>query len=187
MFTKVLVFIFAMFILPVNASTPQDDFVETLIMSRMIADWIHQEYPKSASLPEAQNMAEVIMYQASLQDVRPSFMLGVFAVESEFKARALSKSGAKGITQVMPKYHKKKIAGRSLFDPRVSIEVGTNILRECLDKVNDNHRTALSCYSGYKGKAARRYQIDVIDRIKNFTRYSKSNKGKWNDWLLSSL
>jgi len=56
--------------------------------------------------------------------------------ESGFESTAKSKQGAKGLMQVMPKYHREKISSRNPYDVVVSIDVGARVLREYLDSNN---------------------------------------------------
>ena len=59
------------------------------------------------------------------QDVEPELILAVIAVESTFKEKAVSRAGARGLMQVMPRHHPKKIkeigGTRALFDAKKNI------------------------------------------------------------------
>ncbi|MFT4100070.1 MAG: lytic transglycosylase domain-containing protein [Burkholderiaceae bacterium] len=83
------------------------------------------------------------------EDVSVELILAVMQKESGLKARAVSSRGAKGLMQVLPRYHPEKIrAGESLYDPHVNIRVGSAILQEYLSAHNANLRQALAKYSG---------------------------------------
>ena len=83
--------------------------------------------------------------------VDPLLILAVVAIESRFNPLAESVFGAKGLMQVMPKYHQDKLprhAGDSvLLEPEVNIQVGTQILREYLRRSGETE-SALQMYVG---------------------------------------
>lgn len=83
--------------------------------------------------------------------VDPLLVLAVVAVESRFNPVAESALGAKGLMQVLPRYHQDKLAAHggdsALLDPIVNIDVGTRILREYLRRGGDL-KAGLKLYSG---------------------------------------
>ena len=64
----------------------------------------------------------------------PLLIIAVMAVESRFNPIAESVAGAKGLMQVIPKYHTAKFeefgGEKSVFDPETNILVGSQILKE---------------------------------------------------------
>lgn len=83
--------------------------------------------------------------------VDPVLVLAVMAVESRFNPVAESNVGAKGLMQVLAKFHPEKLADRggedALLEPHVNIYVGTQILREYLSRFGETE-TALQMYVG---------------------------------------
>ena len=83
--------------------------------------------------------------------VDPLLILAVVAIESRFNPLAESVFGAKGLMQVMPKYHQEKLTehggGTALLEPEVNIQVGTQILREYLRRSGETE-SALQLYVG---------------------------------------
>ena len=91
-------------------------------------------------------------YRAGEQySVDPLLILAVMAVESRYNPVAESTLGAKGLMQIMPKYHLEKVMDRggaeALLEPDVNIEIGTQILREYQRRFHDTE-TALQMYAG---------------------------------------
>lgn len=78
----------------------------------------------------------------------PHHILAMIRVESHFNPHAHSSEGAKGLMQVIPRWHRVALAKRSPYDPAVSIEVGTSIYSACLTKTSGNVHASLACYSG---------------------------------------
>ena len=64
----------------------------------------------------------------------PLLVLAVIAVESRFNPIAESGMGAKGLMQIIPRYHLDKLRAvggeDAVFDPEANIEVGARILQE---------------------------------------------------------
>jgi soluble lytic murein transglycosylase-like protein len=73
------------------------------------------------------------------------------AIESRYNPVAESVMGARGLMQVIAKYHLEKLEAHggeeSLLDPDVNIAVGTQILREYSRRFGDIE-TALQMYAG---------------------------------------
>jgi soluble lytic murein transglycosylase-like protein len=83
--------------------------------------------------------------------VDPLLILAVIAVESRFNPVAESAFGAKGLMQVIPKFHMDKVeplGGQdALLEPEANIQVGTQILREYLRRFGGTE-SALQMYAG---------------------------------------
>ena len=83
--------------------------------------------------------------------VDPLLILAVIGIESSFNPAAESVLGAKGLMQVMAKFHMDKVALHGdpdmLLDPDANIRVGTQILREYLHRFGELE-TALQSYAG---------------------------------------
>jgi soluble lytic murein transglycosylase-like protein len=81
----------------------------------------------------------------------PLLVMAVIAVESSYNPIAESEVGAKGLMQIIPKYHGDKLAEfggeKAVFDPESNIRVGTRILREYLARTG-NLSIALQMYAG---------------------------------------
>lgn len=81
----------------------------------------------------------------------PLLILAVMAVESKLNPIAESVAGAKGLMQVIPKYHSEKLDGfggeQAVFDPEANIVVGALILKEYLRRTG-NLTSALQMYAG---------------------------------------
>jgi soluble lytic murein transglycosylase-like protein len=97
--------------------------------------------------------------------VDPLLLLAVMAVESRYNPVAESNMGAKGLMQVMPKFHADKLAehgGESaLLDPHVNIQVGAQILREYLRRFGETE-TALQMYAGAFDEPSSSYAFKVL-------------------------
>lgn len=100
-----------------------------------------------------------VMRHAEQHNLEPELVLAVIATESTFRAKAVSRAGARGLMQVVPKWHRQKIkavgGNRALFDPAKNIQVGTQILSEYIAMSRGNVRRGLLRYNGSLGKRSR--------------------------------
>jgi soluble lytic murein transglycosylase-like protein len=87
------------------------------------------------------------------------------AIESRYNPVAESVLGAKGLMQVIPKFHLEKLhehgGEQALLDPEVNIQVGTRILREYLRRFGETE-TALQMYAGAFDEPTSQYAFKVL-------------------------
>jgi len=105
-------------------------------------------------------------YRAGEQhSVDPLLILAVMAVESRYNPVAESIVGARGLMQVMPKYHLEKLMDHggedALLEPEVNIQVGAQILREYQRRFRDTE-TALQMYAGAFDEPSSQYANKVF-------------------------
>jgi soluble lytic murein transglycosylase-like protein len=109
----------------------------------------------------------LIAYRAGEQHrVDPVLILAVMAIESRYNPVAESVMGAKGLMQVIAKYHQEKLfdhgGEHALLDPEVNIQVGAQILREYQRRFQDTE-TALQMYAGAFDEPTSRYANKVFE------------------------
>ena len=82
----------------------------------------------------------------------PLLVLAVIAIESSFNPLAESSVGAKGLMQIIPKYHPAKVLAlggeAALWDPVSNIEIGAAILQEYVYRTGNPAIDALRSVSG---------------------------------------
>lgn len=181
-------FIFALILTlvsPFSYSDGVSDYARMLDLELSTKYWIDKFMVSNGGQINTEVIASHIIFNAATQSVPLDLLVGTIAVESRFNPLAKSPYGAQGIMQVVTRYHKDKIHGRNIFDPKVGLEVGTRILSTCLALHNGNRRQALNCYSGYHGKQAVKYQRAVLDQSIKFQHFVQLNKQKLQ--LASSL
>jgi soluble lytic murein transglycosylase-like protein len=95
----------------------------------------------------------------------PLLILAVMAVESRFNPIAESVMGAKGLMQVIPKFHQDKLVEHggedSVFDPMTNILVGTRILKDAMRR-GGGVVPGLQLYAGAFGDDGQQYAQKVI-------------------------
>ena len=96
----------------------------------------------------------------------PLLIIAVIAIESRFNPIAESGAGAKGLMQIIPKYHTDKLeefgGEQAVFDPATNIQVGSRILREYIRRTG-NIGIALQMYAGALGDTEDQYTTKVLN------------------------
>ena len=101
-----------------------------------LAYWLSKKYrvapePLSALVSEAYDVGPA-------NQIEPTLILAVMAIESGFNPFAQSAVGAQGLMQVMTKVHEQKYQGfggaLAAFDPVANLRVGVNVLKECINR-----------------------------------------------------
>jgi soluble lytic murein transglycosylase-like protein len=105
-------------------------------------------------------------YRAGAQySVDPLLILAVISIESRYNPVAESVVGAKGLMQIIPKFHLEKLMDHggetALLDPEVNIFVGAQILREYQRRLGDTE-AALQMYGGAFDEPTSQYANKVL-------------------------
>ncbi len=100
-------------------------------------------------------LLETIYYESKRAGLDPALMLGLIQVESGFHKFAISKAGARGLTQVMPFWTTLIGDGdpRKLFSMQANVRYGCVVMRHYLDRENGDYFRALGRYNGSIGQA----------------------------------
>jgi soluble lytic murein transglycosylase-like protein len=95
----------------------------------------------------------------------PLLVLAVIAIESRFNPIAESVMGAKGLMQIIPKYHRARLdefGGEAvLFDPEANILLGVQILQEYVRRTG-TLEAGLQFYNGAFGDGSAQYAAKVM-------------------------
>lgn len=130
---------------------------------RAVAEFIAKRYRVAE---EAAAGYVATAYLAGAQhSVDPLLILAVMAIESRYNPVAESGMGAKGLMQVIPRYHQEKLLDhggeQALLEPEVNILVGAQILREYQRRFGDTE-TALQMYAGAFDEPTSQYASKVF-------------------------
>jgi soluble lytic murein transglycosylase-like protein len=101
---------------------------------RALAVYLARKY--KVALNATEQFVEVAHDAGGRLGMDPLLILAVMAVESRFNPIAESVMGAKGLMQVIPKFHQDKIdavgGDDSVLDPMTNVLVGTRILKDAM-------------------------------------------------------
>src|SRR5882762_3456769 len=95
---------------------------------------------------EVTTIDEHIKEVADRYGVRADLVAAVIEAESEFNPRAVSRRGARGLMQLMPKTAA-TLGVDDLFDPKANIDAGVRHLRAMMDRFDNNIPLALAAYN----------------------------------------
>lgn len=130
---------------------------------RAIAEFISRRY--RVALTAVEGFVETAYRAGALYSVDPLLILAVMAVESRYNPVAQSNMGAKGLMQVIPRFHEEKLADHggapALLQPEVNILVGTQILREYTRRLGDLE-AGLQKYNGALDHPTSQYAAKVL-------------------------
>jgi soluble lytic murein transglycosylase-like protein len=125
--------------------------------------------------------SESILEAARTYDIQPALIAAVIATESNFKPRAVSFAGAKGLMQINAPTQR-YLRLRNAFDPRENILAGSRYLRELLDRFNGDLVHALAAYNAGPGAVAKHAGVPpyketrayVKKVLASFTKFKKA-------------
>ena len=121
-------------------------------MHKRIAVFLAKKYLVSAEATEL--LVGAAFLAGKETGVDPALILSVMAIESRFNPFAESPMGAKGLMQVIPKYHMEKFADLggqdAVLNPVANIKVGALILKDYIQRFG-RLEAALKAYSGATG------------------------------------
>jgi len=145
--------------LPTSSANPAEDR-----RYRALGDFVARKYRVSQDMAyDLVRLAHNVGQQAGLD---PLLIIAVIAVESRFNPIAESIAGAKGLMQIIPKYHTDKFqeygGEKAVFDPVANVKVGARILKDYI-RLTGNEGIALQMYAGALSDGEDEYTIKVMN------------------------
>jgi soluble lytic murein transglycosylase-like protein len=134
----------------------------------ILARYLSRRYQIAA---EATEQMVGAAYQAAREvGLDPLLVLAVISVESRFNPIAESGMGAKGLMQIIPKYHRARLRAHggeaAVFNPESNIRVGAEILRDYVHRTG-TLEAGLQFYNGaYSDSSAQYTQRVMAERAK---------------------
>jgi soluble lytic murein transglycosylase-like protein len=111
----------------------------------------------------------------------PLLVLAVISVESRFNPIAESVVGAKGLMQIIPKYHRAKLLALGgeevILDPEANILVGTRILQEYVYRTG-TLEAGLQFYNGAFWDGSAQYAQKVMAERERLELVVRASKGR---------
>lgn len=115
----------------------------------------HSKSTTPHTVPIATTPYNKIIHTASERyQLPPALIAGVIKCESNWKAAAVSKAGARGLMQILPRTARKEfqIDPERLWDPIVNINVGAAYLRILANKYNGDSAITVAAYNAGPGR-----------------------------------
>ena len=132
-----------------------------------LIEFVHRVHRLAECEPRAfANRIAATIAAAQAHGIDPTLVLAVAAVESKFRSGAVNPAtGAAGLMQIMPKWHRDQILGvggePSLMLIAPNLTVGATILAEYLDAEGGDVNDALGRYLGTAGADRYVKRVDV--------------------------
>lgn len=154
---------------PVATEVPHRAVTDTALMQaeearyRALSEFVARRYFVSQDV--AFDLVTLAHRAGSQLQLDPLLIIAVIAIESRFNPIAESRAGAKGLMQIIPKYHGDKLelfgGEEAVFEPEANIHVGASILKEYLRRTG-NLGIALQMYAGALADAEDQYTRKVL-------------------------
>lgn len=131
---------------------------------RALSDSVARRYRVSQDM--AYDLVQLAHTVGQQHGLDPLLIIAVIAIESRFNPIAESINGARGLMQVIPKYHAAKLAEyggeKALFDPVTNIKIGSRILKDYI-RLTGNLGIALQMYGGALSDGEDQYTTKVMN------------------------
>ena len=130
------------------------------------------------SYPLAEPFLGDVERSAERYGVDARLILGVIRVESNFEPKARSKSGARGLMQLLPETGR-RFGARALDDPTQNIDAGTRYLRYLLDLFHGDIDRALAGYNAGEMSVVRAGGVPASPGVREFIRSVRAACGEF--------
>lgn len=140
-----------------------------------VIQYIHNKY--RINYNDAEKIVEQAYIHGNKHNIEPSLIIGIIEHESAFKKNIVSKANAVGLMQIVPKYHRQRIANitnknnQTIQHIETNIELGTNILKDYINRYSNIGR-ALQAYNGSHN--SNRYSRVVFRKQNNIENIMKN-------------
>jgi soluble lytic murein transglycosylase-like protein len=144
----------------IRANAPRWTPPDSVMFNHSVPAWECPPVPKI----ELSRMIDAAAYNQGLD---PALIREVAREESGFHPCAVSWKGAEGIMQIMPATQL-GLGISNPFDPQESLQAGSKLLKELLDRYHGNLSLALSAYNAGAGAVDRAGGIPAIPETQNY-------------------
>ena len=110
-----------------------------------------------------------IVMAAARHNVDPNLVRAVVKVESNFNSHAVSRTGAMGLMQLMPKTAR-ELKVKNPFDPQQNVDAGVRHLKYLLDNYNGDVNLTLAAYNAGEGAVRRSAGVPHFSETQDYVR-----------------
>jgi soluble lytic murein transglycosylase-like protein len=148
---------------PAGACVPAERFAPADPAQAVLVKYLSRRFLIADAAVE--RMVDAAYRAARDVGLDPYLVLAVIAIESRFNPIAESVMGAKGLMQIIPKYHERLLLAHggeaALLDPAANIAVGARILQEYIYRAG-TLEAGLQYYNGALSDANAQYASRVM-------------------------
>jgi soluble lytic murein transglycosylase-like protein len=135
----------------------------------LVPDEVAEEVTDQLAAGEAGDLDGLIERVARRHGLDPALVRAVVAVESGFRARAVSHKGAQGLMQLMPGTAAELGVGDA-FDPAQNLDAGVRHLLSLLVRYRGDLRLALAAYNAGAGAVGRHGGVPPYRETRDYVR-----------------
>jgi hypothetical protein len=117
----------------------------------------------------ADEIDQSIVMAAARHNVDPNLVRAVVKVESNFNSNAVSRKGAMGLMQLMPKTAR-ELKVKNPFDPQQNVDAGVRHLKYLLENYNGDVNLTLAAYNAGEGAVRRSAGVPHYSETQNYVR-----------------
>jgi soluble lytic murein transglycosylase-like protein len=145
------------------ANVPLETLAEPNPEQRALIDHLSRRF--TIATQAAERVVEAAYDAAHVVALDPLLLLAVIAVESRFNPFAESPMGAKGLMQIIPRYHRDKFAElggeAAVLEPEANIQAGAQILQEYVYRTG-SLEAGLQYYNGALADGSAQYAQKIL-------------------------
>jgi len=146
------------------ANSPTDTKLNSYVSDDVIGSTAYAN-----TLAGANQYAAIIEKAAATYNVPAKLIAAVIKQESNFNPTVISRAGAQGLMQLMPKTAQ-YLGVTNAFDPEQNIMAGANYLRQMLDKFNNDPALALAAYNAGASRVTKYGGIPPFKETQNYVK-----------------
>ena len=125
----------------------------------------------SSATPNDGAYDHIIVDTAARYGVDAALVKAIIHAESTFQPKARSRSGARGLMQLMPRTAGAYgVASHALYEPRSNIHAGVQHLRSLLEAFSGNVRLAVAAYNAGAGAVRRHGGLPPFPETRDYVR-----------------
>jgi transglycosylase-like protein with SLT domain len=117
----------------------------------------------------ADEIDQSIVMAAARHNVDPNLVRAVVKVESNFNSNAVSRTGAMGLMQLMPKTAR-ELKVKNPFDPQQNVDAGVRHLKYLLENYNGDVNLTLAAYNAGEGAVRRSAGVPHYSETQDYVR-----------------
>jgi len=144
-----------------NAFCDEENVIYGSVGESLLGIIDHRDKPKKVPQKvtvkkEEKLYASIVLKAANKHEIDPAIIMAIIMAESGYNPRAVSKKGAKGLMQLMPRTAK-ALGVKNIFSPNDNINAGVKYFKKNLNRFDGNVKLALAAYNAGSGNV-RKYR-----------------------------
>ena len=152
------------------ASEPAQDVQSFEANTPQTASRSHAAGRRFSMAPTAPPWLDTIVEQAAVRhSVDPNLVRAIVQVESNFNPQAVSRKGAMGLMQLMPRTAK-SLNVSNPYDPAQNVDAGVRHFKELLDSYNGNLQLSLAAYNAGQTAVHRSGGVPNYTETRNYVK-----------------